>query len=93
MPSVLPFVSQPSPRDGAYGITAKQLDVTWVPSRNAGTSIAYFSKDANPEQVAIQSERSFKVGALEQGTRYYWRIDEIVGKDTVKGPTWHFTTN
>jgi pectinesterase len=92
MPSVLPFVSQPSPRDGAYGITAKQLDVTWVPSRNAGTSIAYFSKDANPEQVAIQSERSFKVGALEQGTRYYWRIDELVGKDTVKGPTWHFTT-
>lgn len=91
MPSVLPFVSQPSPRDGAYGIAGKPLTVTWVPSRNADASIAYFSKDANPEQVAIQSEQSFRVGALEPGTRYYWRIDEVVGKDTVKGPTWHFT--
>ena len=92
MPSVLPFVSQPFPRDGAYGVAGKPLEVTWVPSRNADASIAYFSKEANPEQVAIQSERSFKVGALEPGTRYYWRVDEIVGKDTVKGPTWHFTT-
>ena len=92
MPSVLPFVSQPSPRDGAYRVDTKQMTISWVPSRNAETSIAYFSKEANPERVAIQSERNFTVGALEPNTRYFWRIDEVVGKDTVKGPGWHFTT-
>jgi pectinesterase len=92
MPSVLPFVSQPVPRDGSYRIQTKQAEVSWVPSRNSTASIAYFSKEANPERVAIQSERSFKVGALEPNTRYYWRIDEIVNQDTVKGPVWHFTT-
>ena len=92
MPSVLPFVSQPVPRDGSYRVPTEQVEISWVPSRTADASIAYFSKDANPERVAIQSERSFKVGALEPHTRYYWRIDEIAGKDTVKGPSWHFTT-
>ncbi len=92
MPSVLPFVSQPSPRDGAYGVPTRRGEISWVPSRNADASIAYFSTEASPERVAIQSEKEFSVGALEPNTRYYWRIDEIVGKDTVKGPLWHFTT-
>jgi len=92
MPSVLPFVSQPSPRNASYRVPTKQVEITWVPSRNADASIAYFSKDANPERVSIQSERSFKVGALEANTRYYWRIDELVDRDTIKGPVWHFTT-
>jgi pectinesterase len=92
MPSVLPFVSQPYPRDGSYRVSTNQVEISWVPSRNAEASIAYFSKEAIPEQVAIQSDRSFKVGALEPNTRYYWRIDEIVNRDTVKGSLWHFTT-
>jgi pectinesterase len=92
MPSVLPFVTQPVPRDGSYRVPTEQLEISWVPSRNADACIAYFSKEANPERVAIQSGRSFKVGALEPHTRYYWRIDEIVGQDIVRGPSWHFTT-
>ncbi|HTY36280.1 MAG TPA: pectinesterase family protein [Bacteroidota bacterium] len=92
MPSVLPFVSQPVPRDGAYGIPTEQVNISWVPSRNADASIAYFSKESNPERVAIQSVRSFRLGALEPHTRYFWRIDEVVGADTIKGPLWHFTT-
>ena len=92
MPSVLPFVSQASPRNGLYKIPTENLMVNWVPSRNAQTSLVYFSKNGNPELAANQKEHIFKVGALEPRTTYYWRIDEIVDRDTVKGPLWHFTT-
>jgi pectinesterase len=92
MPSVLPFVSQPSPRNGSYKIATENLIVNWIPSRNASASLVYFSKNGNPEFVANQKEHVFKVGALEPKTTYCWRIDEIVGRDTVKGPLWHFTT-
>jgi pectinesterase len=92
MPSVLPFVSQPAPRTGSYKVTTENLMVNWVPSRNANTSLVYFSRNGSPEFVASQKEHYFKVGALEPKTTYYWRIDEIVDRDTVKGPVWHFTT-
>lgn len=92
MPSVLPYVSQPSPRNGSYKVPATNVATSWIPSRNADACIAYFSKDVIPERVALQSDRSFKLGALELNTCYYWRIDEIVNQDTVKGPLWHFTT-
>jgi hypothetical protein len=92
MPSVLPYVSQPSPRNGSYRVPATNVAASWIPSRNAEASIAYYSKEVNLERVAIQSDRSFRLGALEPKTRYYWRIDEIVNQDTVKGPLWHFTT-
>jgi pectinesterase len=64
MPSVLPYVSQPSPRNGSYRVPATNVVTSWIPSRNAEASIAYFSKEVNPERVAIQSDRSFKLGAL-----------------------------
>jgi pectinesterase len=92
MPSVLPFVSQPEPRNGSYRNLNQGLMVSWVPSRNGNTSLVYFSKSGNPDLVAAQKEHSLKLGALEPKTTYYWRIDEIVGQDTVKGPAWHFTT-
>ena len=92
MPSVLPFVSQPSPRNGSYRIPTENLIVNWIPSRNATASLVYFSMNGNPEFVANQKEHVFKVGALEPKTAYHWRIDEIVDRDTVRGPLWHFTT-
>jgi hypothetical protein len=92
MPSVLPFVSQPSPRNGSYKIPTENLMVNWIPSRNATASLVYFSKNGNPEFVVNQKEHVFKVGALEPKTTYYWRIGEIVDRDTVKGAIWHFTT-
>ena len=92
MPSVLPFVSQPSPRNGSYKIPTENLMVNWIPSRNATASLVYFSKNGSPEFVVNQKEHVFKVGALEPKTTYYWRIGEIVDRDTVKGAVWHFTT-
>ena len=92
MPSVLPFVSQPTPHNGAYRIPTRNLSVNWVPSRNAGASLVYFGKNGNPEFVGSRKERSFSVGVLKPKTRYSWRVDEIVNQDTVRGPLWHFTT-
>ena len=92
MPSVLPFVSQPEPRNGSYRIPNQDLIVNWIHSRNATTSLVYFSKSGNPDLVASQKEHSLKLGVLESKTTYHWRIDELVGQDTIKGPVWHFTT-
>jgi hypothetical protein len=92
MPAVLPFVFQPKPRDGSYSNPTENMIARWVPSRNATVHLVYFGKSGSPEFVASQKENTFKIGALEPKTTYYWRIDEIADRDTVQGPVWHFTT-
>lgn len=92
MPAVLPFVFQPKPRDGSYANPTENVVAKWVPSRNAITHLIYFGKSGSPEFVASQMENAFKIGALEPKTTYYWRVDEIIDRDTVQGPVWHFTT-
>jgi hypothetical protein len=92
MPAVLPFVTQPNPRVGAYKIPARGTRLTWVSSRNAETHAVHFGKSNSPEFQGSQKENTFNPGGLEPKTMYYWRIDEIAGSDTLRGPLWHFTT-
>jgi pectinesterase len=93
MPSVLAFVSQPSPREGAYEIACDRATLKWVPSRNKDLQVVNFGKSNNAEFRGSQKHSAFNPGELERRTRYYWRIDEINGSDTLRGPVWHFTTN
>jgi pectinesterase len=97
LPSVLPFVSFPSPRTGSYGVKAKNVVLKWTPSRNAESHNIYFvkgdkcSSPAEPVFVRNQKETVFNAGSLEHNAIYYWRVDEIAGRDTIPGPVWHFT--
>jgi pectinesterase len=92
MPSVLPVVSLPRPRDRAYKIKIERTMLKWVPSRNAILHCVNFGETSEPKFVRIQKENIFYTGELKPATTYYWRIDEITEADTIKGPLWHFTT-
>ncbi len=92
MPSVLPFVTQPAPRDGSYKIPADGVLLRWVPSRNATSCNVFFGTTNEPEFQRNQKERSFNSGKLDTKRTYYWRIDDVYGADTLTGTVWHFTT-
>jgi hypothetical protein len=42
--------------------------------------------------VANQETSEFDPGVLENGTTYYWRIDEKNANGTTTGDVWSFTT-
>ena len=92
MPSVLPFVSFPYPRDGAYKIDANNPVCKWIPSRNAVSHNVYFGTEKNLVLRKKQNDNIFKPEKLQPKSTYYWRIDEVTETDTIKGPVWHFTT-
>jgi pectinesterase len=92
MPSVLPFVVLPFPRDAAYNVKGAKVSLRWIPARNAESHNVYFGTEATPAFLKNQESASFDVAGLNASTKYYWRVDEIDGADTLRGPTWHFTT-
>lgn len=92
LPFLLPFVSHPSPRTGAYAQRRDSLLLKWMPARGIASSLLYFGKEKNIHPVQKTITREFLLQDLEPSTRYYWRIDRISGRDTVAGPLWHFTT-
>ena len=92
IPPVLPFVILPFPRDAAYDVKGTEVDMHWIPSRNAVLHNVYFGKDESPAFVKNQSANSCRAVGLTPHTRYNWRIDEIARADTLRGPAWHFTT-
>jgi len=92
MPHVLPFAAFPTPRDAAYKVASNPVTVRWVGSRNADSHNVYFGGSINPAFRCNQTACSFVAGKLDRETTYYWRVDEVCGKDTVKGTLWHFTT-
>jgi pectinesterase len=91
MPAVLPFVSLPSPRNGAYSIPTKQALLRWTPARNAESHVVHFGTSATPDVQKTTNQHRFELGPLLAKTTYFWRVDEIIGADTLKGPLWHFT--
>ena len=89
---VLPFVSLPHPRQAAYNVNGSRVSLHWIPARNADSHNVYFGKEENPKIQKNQTTSSFEAERLDIRTTYYWRVDEIAGIDTVRGPLWHFTT-
>jgi pectinesterase len=92
MPSVLPFVFLPRPRDGSYNIESENVELKWTPARNAISHNIYFGRTNKPEFIRNQKEKKFTADKLDIKTTYFWRIDEITERDTLSGPLWHFTT-
>ncbi|HTR82281.1 MAG TPA: pectinesterase family protein [Bacteroidota bacterium] len=92
MPHVLPFVALPFPRNAAYGVNGKHVVLRWIPSRNAGSENVYFGKEGSIELIQNHATNSIELHNLDPESRYDWRVDEISGIDTTRGPVWHFTT-
>ena len=93
MPSVLPMVFLPRPRDGAKQIRNESITLKWIPARNAISHKVYFGNNATPKFKKDQKNNSFYPGKLKPNVTYYWRVDEVTETGILHGPLWHFTTN
>lgn len=91
IPAVLPFVSLPSPRTGAIVNRRDSLLLQWLPARSATRSLVYFGKKDQLHLLKVRTSRSTILFDLEPSVKYFWRVDHMVGRDTVQGPLWNFT--
>ena len=89
----------PSPKDGA-GDAFTTATLSWQPGQLAAKHHVYFGADRDAVTTGtaavdkgIQTATTFKPPALELGTTYYWRVDEIKADNSVvTGPVWSFST-
>ncbi|MEN6427813.1 MAG: LamG-like jellyroll fold domain-containing protein [Phycisphaerales bacterium] len=87
---------EPAPANGAAEIS---LDATlsWRAGREATSHEVYLDADANAVAegtVAAETvtDNSFTPGAMDFGTTYYWKVDEVGDAGTYEGEVWSFTT-
>jgi hypothetical protein len=85
---------QPSPADGAEGVTSPLFE--WTKGETGLFSNVYFGTDPNdlPQVAANQPfDLYFHPQPLEAGTTYYWRVDQVeADMATIHiGDVWSFT--
>ncbi len=85
----------PQPAQNAEGV-AVDSSLDWRPGRDATSHRVVFGTDkaAVADGTATSksvTEHGFAPGALDFGTTYYWKVDEI-GTTTYPGSIWSFTT-
>ncbi len=81
----------PSPADNAANVGIL-TDLSWTGVPGATSHDVYFGTSSSPAFVGNQTETTFDPGILDFDTTYYWRIDEIIGPNTVTGNLWTFST-
>lgn len=90
---------QPDPPSGATDL-APELTLSWRAGRQTVAHDVYFSADPlsvldETAPVVTVSQASFDPGALDLGTTYYWKVNEVndVSDPSVwPGDLWNFTT-
>ncbi|MCU0917796.1 MAG: discoidin domain-containing protein [Planctomycetes bacterium] len=81
----------PQPTNGATGVSV-ETDLNWRPGREATSHQVFLGTDPNALTVAGKvTDHSYAPGALNFGTKYYWKVDEI-NAITYPGDVWSFTT-
>ncbi|MCL5279087.1 MAG: discoidin domain-containing protein, partial [Planctomycetes bacterium] len=81
----------PQPGPAATGVSV-DTDLNWRPGREAGSHAVSFGTDPNAFAAAqTVTEHSFDPGALNFGTQYSWKVDEV-NAVTYPGEVWSFTT-
>jgi hypothetical protein len=85
----------PVPADSAESVDPNVV-LSWTPGYGAILHTVFFGDDYNTVNNAVagipQGTLNYKPGHLESGKTYYWRIDEFLGTETVKGNVWSFST-
>jgi len=87
---------EPIPANEATGVSIA-AEMNWRPGREATSHQVYFGTDSDavsagtvaPETV---TDHSFAPEAMDLGTTYYWRVDEVGDSGTYEGEVWSFTT-
>jgi hypothetical protein len=98
VPPVSPGIpSNPSPADGATGVSTSAI-LTWTASSETNSYNVYFGTADPPPLVAEVTVPSYTPLALNRNTTYHW---QIIAKHTMcdllpptvsGGPVWSFTT-
>jgi hypothetical protein len=81
----------PVPGQGADKL---DLDPTlqWTKGETAMSYIVSFGTTNPPSQVATTTEQFYEPDQLNEGTVYYWNVDQVTTVDTIKGDIWSFRT-
>jgi hypothetical protein len=87
---------EPQPMAGATGV-APDLTLTWRPGHEVAAHNIYFGTDPNALTLAgTTAESRFTPAAVNLGTTYYWRVDEVNAAETSNlwtGKIWSFATS
>lgn len=89
--SILPMASMPAPYDGATSVSTA-AGLTWIPGGAPQTYLVSIDSSSALKSKPYQVSTASCHVTLRSGTTYYWRVDEISGRDTVRGPVWRFIT-
>ena len=65
MPSVLPFIFLPKPRNASFNLDPKKIQLSWIPSRNSESFDIYFWKSKFPQ--ALKQGQKLKNGKAAVG--------------------------
>ncbi len=87
---------EPDPADGATGVAIDAM-LNWRPGREATSHEVFFGTDSNAvSEGAVSAEtvidHRYTPGAMEFGTTYYWKVNEVGDAGTVPGDLWSVTT-
>jgi hypothetical protein len=83
----------PSPTNGAANVSTNPT-LSWTAGQGITSHNVYFGTASPGTLQGTQSATTFNPGTLTPTITYYWRIDEVVGPNTViTGPIWSFTTS
>jgi regulation of enolase protein 1 (concanavalin A-like superfamily) len=85
----------PQPANGATGVRV-DTDLNWRPGREASSHQIFFGTDPAAVTTATVATKTvvdhgYTPDALNFGTTYYWRVDEV-NTVTYAGDVWSFTT-
>jgi hypothetical protein len=84
--------NKPSPANGEANVGINTT-LSWSAGVGAVSHDVYFGTELPLSLAATVDGTSYNPGALQYGTTYYWRVDEIADDGTVKtGDIWSFTT-
>jgi hypothetical protein len=84
----------PKPVNGVDNVNAN-VTLSWLPGTFSKTHKVYFGTNATLTESDLkfsQGEASCTINNLEQGTVYYWRVDEVNDDGIKKGNVWSFKT-
>ncbi|MEN6428022.1 MAG: sugar-binding protein [Phycisphaerales bacterium] len=87
---------EPDPADGATGV-AIDATLNWRPGRETTSHQVFFGTDGNAvAEGAVSAEtvtdHRYAPAAMEFGTTYYWKVNEIGDAGTFQGDLWSITT-
>jgi hypothetical protein len=84
--------SRPIPPDMATQVK-RDSDLMWLNAYRSQSHRVYWgTAKAKLKDAGQQIHNIYSPGPLQSNTTYYWRVDAIVGSETIPGPLWSFTT-